>query len=407
MEEKNKLEDTIARFNTTLQKMYKERTVMKSVIDKQKNTIDVANDTVIETEGKSDAELTKKLVEKAKELKAKESLLEQANKDKRRLAKDLAESQKKKIGEIDIEEEDRCSKLTNLLKNKTNETKKTNDEVKRVTATNKDMQEKLNKANSTIVTLETKTTRLEKQIEDLIDACGQKPAETNRKVAFEAPNMNEKSKTKCMHNDKGKCRYCPSCNFEHSNIVCKSYSKVGFCENYDQCLLRHPVGVCLHWKRGRCEKDDALCFYRHPDDEFGSVHENDGSKSPNFKRKRTFSNQNISHSSNNSSENHFLYQKVLDLTRKLEEQKVVQNVSLMEQTSRKNMSDQFSRQNTSDQFPRQNVQIPRPATPSNYVTTAGQTQPMQMPSWGLGLGQAGHTMPPWGNPGFYQGHQNH
>ena len=237
IDEKNKLEEKVARFNETIQKMFKERNVMKDLIDKKKATVDLTEDTVAEA---SLNDVAQKLDEKTKQLKTKESLLDQANKDKRRLAKDLADAQQNKNVETD-EPGDKCSKLTSLLKDTKNDLKKANEEVKKTTVTNNDMQEKLNKANNTIVSLETKNNRLEKQVENLIDVCGgQKSIDTNKRVTFDATNGNvsaDKSKIKCIHHDKARCREGSNCSFMHSNVVCKSYSKTAYCENQNSCVL--------------------------------------------------------------------------------------------------------------------------------------------------------------------------
>ena len=365
IEEKNKLEEKVVSNLATMQKMFKERNVMKEMIDKQKNYLKNAGNIVPNTSDEND--LAKKLAEKTKDLKAKEALLEHANKDKRRLAKDLSEAQNKKEVNLD-EDEDKVSKLSNILKNKNAELKKANDEAKKITASNKDIQEKLNAANNTIVTLQSKSGRLEKQVENLIEACGNQPSDNGKKVSFETTNENktthEKIQVKCIHNDKGRCRKGSECNFLHSNIVCKSYSKTSFCENEKSCTMRHPIGICLHWKKGYCDKD-SQCFYRHPEEEFGSMIQNDGSSSPTLKRKRTFSNQNNQNTTpvtNNSSETHFLYQKVMELTKELEEQKAKIASSQMstpsqqagpQLLSRPNMQDQFCRQSTPVQYPGQ------------------------------------------------------
>ena len=204
--------------------------------------------------------------------------------------------------------------------------------------------------------------------------------------------------------------------------MCKSFIKIGYCENYDQCPLRHPEGICLHWRRGHCEKD-SQCFYRHPDEELGTV-QNDESRTPDYKRKRTLSNQ------NGSTENHFLYQKVLELSKVIEDQKLKTASSqqhlyasqmLPENTSRQ-LPTHFSRQQNIqehltrpsehvNQFPRQNLpmQFPRASvpnqirhqTPTNpYNTPAGPAQPVLMPSWGLG-----NTAAQWGPQEFFQGNQ--
>ena len=246
---KNSLEENVVRFNGIMKKMYSERTVMKSIIDKQKNTSEIAKDHSDDPDG-----LAAKLSAKMKEL-------EQANSDKRRLAKDLATAQSKGNGDEERDADvDKCTKLTNLLKNKNLEAKKANDEAKKLTKTNKVLQDNLKKANNNIVSLEAKATRLEKQVEDLIDTFGQAPSEVanGKKVSF-VNKETAKSSKKCSFNDKGRCREGPDCHYQHSNVVCKSFSKHGSCDNYDDCLLRHPTGICLHWKKGHCNKDD-MCF---------------------------------------------------------------------------------------------------------------------------------------------------
>ena len=217
---KNKMEENIARFNSIIQKMYKERTAMKNIIEKQKNTIELSkNPTINQGDvGEANTEMAAKLENKTKEL-------NQANADKRRLAKDLAAAQSKNKDEHLEGEDDKVSKLTNILKNKNVETKKANDEVKRLTAANKEIQEKLNIVNNTKVVLEAKTTRLEKQVEDLIETCGQTKEDVGKKVSFDTTRRQENTQIKCMNNDKGRCRYGSNCHYEHSEVVCKSVSK--------------------------------------------------------------------------------------------------------------------------------------------------------------------------------------
>ena len=387
---KNSLEENVARFDGIIKKMYTERTVMKTIIEKQKNTIGIVND-----QSDDPAGLAVKLSDKMKEL-------EQANKDKRRLAKELVEAQN---NDKDIVDTEKCSKLTTLLKNQKGDTKKANEEVKRLTTSNKELQEKLNKVNNTNAVLETKTTRLEKQVEDLIETCGavEKAPEKSRRVSFEASKTVDKAKTKCMFNDRGRCKNA-SCEFIHSNVVCKSFSKTAFCDNHDKCPMRHPEGVCLHWRRGRCEKE-SFCFYRHPEDELG-IMKNDGSRTPDPKRKRTFSNHNNSTSPDRSSENHFLYQKVLELEKQLEA-KNNPNQIRQEPVPRSKLidrSDQYSRQSQLEQFQRTNVpeqftrQVPGP---SYYGPTVGPVQPIPVTSWGVS-----RVMPQWGSQEMYPGNQN-
>ena len=81
--EKNLLEENLARANGIVHKMFTERNNMKDIIEKQKTTIEL-----IKESDSNDNELKAKLKEKIKEL-------DQANKDKKRLAKDLANAQSK------------------------------------------------------------------------------------------------------------------------------------------------------------------------------------------------------------------------------------------------------------------------------------------------------------------------
>ena len=392
--EQNKLEENVTRNNGGLQKMFQERTAMKSIIVNLKSTVELlkqgSNKDTVEI---VDVELKTKLDEKAKEL-------EQANKDKKRLAKVLAEAQAKdKATPGSIDDGDKGLKLTNLLKNQKAETKKATDENKRLNTANKELQDKLNKANNELTKLESKSTRLEKQVDDLIETCGQKPKEINRRVSFENQKSSERTQTKCVFNDKGRCRDGYDCSFAHPNVVCKSHSKSGFCEDPDQCPLRHPSGICMHWRRGNCDKE-SVCFYRHPVEEFGSM-KNDGSRTPDMKRKRTFSNQNTS-SSPNGSESAFLYQKVLELTKQLEARNNPRQ-SRQDQTSHTNRPDQtvqFTRQSQPDQSIRQGMteQFPRQAVPSYYAAPAAPAQPVHMPVWGQVMPQ-----PQWGSQDMYQG----
>ena len=210
----------------------------------------------------------------------------------------------------------------------------------------------------------------------MIDTFGQAPSEVanGKKVSF-VNKETAKSSKKCSFNDKGRCREGPDCHYQHSNVVCKSFSKHGSCDNYDDCLLRHPTGICLHWKKGHCNKDD-MCFYRHPADEFGSMMD---SQSPNMKRKRTFSNPNSPNQPNVSTDNHFLYQKYIQVSKELDAEKAKNSNLITDQIARQNP--QFTAPNPANHFPGQNMSLQ--SHPANitgfYVThpdgsTAGQAQ---------------------------------
>ena len=179
----------------------------------------------------------------------------------------------------------------------------------------------------------------------------------------------------------------------------------------------------MQWSRGHCDKD-VLCFYRHPDEESGSA-QNVEYRTPDFKRKRTFSNQNQQGSPSGSAENNFLYQKVRELSNQIEAQKYTiasshqshysnkilpENITRQlpsqfprEQLYRPNLSehaDQFTRPSQSVQFSRGNLsdQVRNQTTPNLYTTPAGQAQPVPMPTWGLPTAQ-------WVPQEFFQGNQ--
>ena len=94
---------------------------------------------------------------------------------------------------------------------------------------------------------------------------------------------------KCITNDKGICHLGRSCYFTHSRFLCRSYSKIGRCEDDISCQLRHPTGICIDWRRGVCEQDDQ-CLYRHPNEDHGTLQSRSSYQNEDEgKRKRTSS----------------------------------------------------------------------------------------------------------------------
>ena len=127
------------------------------------------------------------------------------------------------------------------------------------------------------------------------------------------------------------------------------------------------------------------------------------SRTPDLKRKRTSSNPN---SPNPPKENSFLYQKILDLTKELDAQRI-RNTSLqVNQISRQNLPPQYLAPGLPGQFPRQNLtgQTSRQSPAGFYMvhpSTAGQAHPkdnmtgqahptanvsLPVPGWGLHMG---------------------
>ena len=140
--------------------------------------------------------------------------------------------------------------------------------------------------------------------------------------------------------------------------------------------MRHPAGVCLHWKKGQCNKGD-MCFYHHPDAEFGIMQQDP--RSPALKRRRTFSNPSSPNQPTGSSENAFLYQKFLEVSKELEMEKSRNAGLQIDQTPR---STNHIAQNPTMHFPRQNVtMISRPTNMTGYYaihpsgSVAGQAHP--------------------------------
>ena len=110
-----------------------------------------------------------------------------------------------------------------------------------------------------------------------------------------------------------------------------------------------------------------MCFYRHPDAEFGSMQD---SRSPALKRRRTFSNPSspnqptgISNQPTGTSENAFLYQKFLEVSKELEMEKSRNAGLQMDQIPR---STNHIAQNPTIHFPRQNVTML--SRPTNNMT---------------------------------------
>ena len=283
-----KAEEKTVRFMKTVEKLYQEKNILKKELDKKKNTIDLMN------KGTSPATDTDDSVKDIKDkLKEKTKKLEEANNEKKRLARDLAKAEDKlKDVPTSDNENGRVEKLANLLKVKKRECKTNQDELKKVNLTLSKLQEKLNTSTNKTTTLEAKNIRLEKQCDDLLEALEkEETVETvSEKKSVKNKPVHEREDTKCKKHDKGKCFHGSKCNYSHtSNIVCKSFSKFGFCRDEEECINRHPAGVCLHWRRAVCEKG-LRCFYQHPDKDYGSLSRDGGHKDAQEpKRKRSSS----------------------------------------------------------------------------------------------------------------------
>ena len=215
---------------------------------------------------------------------------------------------------------DKCSKLTKVVSNKSKEIAELKAENKLMKERSQEVQKKMNEMSSSVSTLAIKNTRLESQVENLINAFGNKSGSANN-ATNSAKNDDEettpKHASKCKHNDKAICTRKETCQFSHSKAVCSSYSKFGVCEREESCTKRHPHGTCNRWKRGSCDKGFE-CFYRHPIDEEGSE-----------SRKRTLSEQMLQSNktlktaeNQKTNEEHFLFKRMME--KLLEEKKPVE-----------------------------------------------------------------------------------
>ena len=134
------------------------------------------------------------------------------------------------------------------------------------------------------------------------------------------------------------------------------------------------------------------------------------SRTPDPKRKRTFSNQTSPSQRMASSDNHLLYQKLIDMSKELEAEKM-KNLQ-PGPIPRENPSLYFQPQNIHGITPRQNLATQPPRLPNHYAmfpgSVAGQAQPnngmtgqahptvrapLQVPGWEA---QSGSSQPQWG-----------
>ena len=134
---------------------------------------------------------------------------------------------------------------------------------------------------------------MEKQCDDLLEALEKEEVvEVVAEKPVKTKQQSNNEIVKCKKHDKGRCFFGPKCNFSHSsNTVCKTFSKLGFCNGEEECPDRHPTGVCLQWRRAICDKD-LHCFYQHPQKEHGSLARGGNKKeTEEGKRKRSSSSE--------------------------------------------------------------------------------------------------------------------
>ena len=220
------------------------------------------------------------------------------------------------------DDSEKCVKLTKAVSNKSKEVTELKNENKSLKEKNIDLNKQVNDIFSKATAVEIKNTRLETQVENLIEALGKnctkvrlpETSESSKESIDEDLETNSTKKSiKCKHNDKAICLRKESCLYMHNKFVCGSYSKLSKCEKEEACPRRHPSGVCNRWKRGVCDKD-LECFYRHPQGEEGSE-----TRKRSLSGQQTLQNnksQKLTEENQSKQEDHFLFQKMMEMAQK-------------------------------------------------------------------------------------------
>ena len=256
--------------------------------------------------------MKKKLTKKQKEI----TVLKERNK---KLADDLAEEESKHV-----QNNPNNLILTNLLKSRTMEMKKIEKEKESLKKSLSESNSKLKEASDRVTKAETKSIRLETEVDNLIEILGKKDQVPKGGNATE---VNEEevqvfqpdgSSKRCSFNNKAMCRN-NTCRFVHSDVVCKSYSLSGKCDQGIQCPGRHPTGVCNRWKYGNCQLKIEVCQFRHHEDS------PDGNGERESKRKRSLESTTTGRAKssrgeniNENSRNDFLCEQINVLHRKID-----------------------------------------------------------------------------------------
>ena len=330
--EKVQVEMENTKLTTIMHKIYNQKNVMKKTIEQLRQ-----NPKEDQNEGSTNSKNV---------IKEKDKRIADLIKRNKELIEELAECQNKSNKHSG--NDDRISKMSKVVSNKNKENNELLEENKRVKKSNEELLKRLKDVSEKVSSLEVAKTRLESQVDHLIEAVGKKVV-NNENVRTNAA-VDERERTanvseaeiihpsgrkveeqgkpkaiKCRHNDKGSCNRGENCFFFHSKSLCRIYSKYGECENQETCFKRHPVGICARWRKDRCDRD-LDCLYRHPVDTHDALPNNQ--KSPNrydekSSMKRRLSNQQEENPksariSSDDSQNHFLVQQYKELKQQVD-----------------------------------------------------------------------------------------
>ena len=159
----------VTKINGAIHQIFNEKEVLKATIEKQNSTIDIIQNkspikNVLTNSAASDA--IKKLNDNLK-IKSKE-LVDARNRNKK-LADEIAELQNEKNGDK-TSDVDKCVKLTKVVSTKSKEIAELKNENKVMKEKSEEYLKKMNEASDKATALEVKNTRLENQVENLIEA---------------------------------------------------------------------------------------------------------------------------------------------------------------------------------------------------------------------------------------------
>jgi hypothetical protein len=220
----------------------------------------------------------------------------------------------------------RTAELKRLEKEKENNVKNMTESQSKL----KEINDKLNKA-------ENKNTRLETEVDNLIEIHGKKE-QTNKEIPQREKEDERQivrmdgNQKRCSYNNRSICRNNP-CRFIHSNFVCKSFSSYGKCDQGVECPGRHPTGVCNKWRSSNCHLEAEACQFRHPEVLTPSGRDGENKRkrstetSPTFKAKNTKPND----SDEDSRRNDFLCKSISELHRKIDAYEKKEKINYMKE----------------------------------------------------------------------------
>ena len=217
------------------------------------------------------------------------------------LANHLKEAQEKINGE-DNGSIEKCTKLTNDLKSKSNQLKATEKERNELRDNVKKLQIEINSKNNKISHHEAENVKLHDMNNKLYEICKKsgvfekleaknlKELDDQKKVYNAAENSEDKRygnkptvaksqvKPNCWYYENGFCRKGARCSLNHPAVMCFPFWSTGACVQADACPNRHPVQVCIKFLNGTCLAG-RNCVYQHPLEQGGNFKANSASQS--------------------------------------------------------------------------------------------------------------------------------